>query len=59
MEFCNVSNRELARRTGLSYRTVKELKNGERNGTLYTWVTIAQSLGMTVDQILEGEFDEE
>ena len=59
MEFREVSRHELARRTGLSYMTVKTLVDGERNGTLASWVLVAKALGMTMDQLLEGDFDGE
>lgn len=46
-----VSQAELARRTGLSARTVREIVHGRRDGNVATWAAIARALGCGIDDV--------
>lgn len=53
MEREGVSVRELARRTGLSLSTVRRLRNVSRSGTIATWFTIADALGVDIIEFFD------
>lgn len=52
MESKGVGVRELARRSGLSLSCVRKLKRGGNDGQIHTWVLIADSLEVTVDELI-------
>lgn len=52
-----VSQARLSRITGLDESTVYRLCNGDRIGSLDTWMRISETLGMSIDE-LTGNGDE-
>ena len=53
MEREGVSVRELARRTGLSLATVRRLRGTAKSGTIATWFSIAEALGVDVIEFFD------
>lgn len=52
-----MSKRQLAIRSGVSYKTTCKLCNGDRLGNLDTWMRFAEVLGCDLDEIVncDGE----
>ena len=50
-----VSKEELIRRSGVSKSTVYRICGGDSIGTLSTWQQIADALGCSVSDIIDGE----
>lgn len=47
-----VTVKELADATGVSESAIWRLRNGQRGGDVYTWKSIAEYLGVTLDELL-------
>ena len=50
-----VSVRALAADTGLSISTVRRLRRSSGGGNLSTWARLAESLGVSVGEIMGGD----
>lgn len=49
------TNQSLSDKTGLSTRTICNLRSGARGGTFASWLAISRALGMTVEEVLGFE----
>lgn len=49
------SQNKLSKITGVSQTTISAIENGERNKSYYTIKKIAAALGVTMDELGEGE----
>lgn len=47
-----MGKRQLARESGVSYRTVCRIVKGDRIGALDTWVKVARALGCDVSELI-------
>lgn len=55
MERRGVGVRALAADTGLSISTVRRLRSSKGGGNMRTWSRVAESLGVSVGEIVGGE----
>lgn len=53
-ELCNWSQRELARRSGVSVAMLSAIERGQRNPTVRLAYDIAQAFGCSISALLEG-----
>lgn len=53
-EFRGLSARELADKTGISAAFLSEIENGKKEGGVSTLKKIAQALGVTIDDLVDG-----
>jgi len=53
MDDAGVSVNELCRRTGLSRRTIVNMRSGRHRGSIHSWMLAADALGMTLAHLLE------
>ena len=49
----NMTQKELADKSGLAEHVISRLANGRRFGTIIQWHYIAQTLGVSIDDLLE------
>lgn len=54
LEKRGVSKHMLARKSGISYRTICRLVSGDKIGSLHTWIMISRALHCTLGE-LTGE----
>lgn len=54
-ELRGLSARELADRTGISAAFLSEIENGKKEGGVSTLKKMAQALGVTIDDIVDGD----
>lgn len=53
-----MSKRQLSLRSGVGYKTVCRICNGDRLGNLDTWMRFSETLGCSVSELI-GDEDEE
>ena len=54
-ELRGLSARELADKTGISAAFLSEIENGKKEGGVSTLKKIAQALGVTIDDLVDGD----
>lgn len=54
-ELRGLSARELAEKTGISAAFLSEIENGKKEGGVSTLKKIAQALGVTIDDLVDGD----
>lgn len=53
MRRAHVSRKQLASMTGLSYPTIKRMCEGDCNGTIASWLAVADALDVHVSELVE------
>ena len=59
MEEHGFSKRWLSRETGIYMNTITRILRGDKLGNIHTWMTFADAMGCTLDDILYDDSDEE
>lgn len=44
----------LSRETGLSRATIRNMRVGDKRGSMYSWALVAKALGMRIDELIGG-----
>ena len=58
MENKGISKRELSRKTNLSPSTITRITRGDMNGSLHTWNTVCQAVGIRIDEVIDVRTNE-
>lgn len=54
MKRCGVSRKHLAAISGLSYPTIKRMCEGSANGSIASWLAVADALDVHVSELLDA-----
>ena len=52
MAAANVSVNELARETGLARSTIRNMRDGDLHGTLYSWQLVCGVLNVSISELI-------